>query len=168
MDGSRSGAWRVRYGACNFDCTGISAVFSLLIFFTGWRYKSVFAWFDGQELRSMLDCCSVDSSAVYRIHRYDDSAGGIHPGTQALAGYAATMRVRMFFLILCPSAMRFLRLFPRISANKPSGSKRLPRHWCWMYFAALAFLVIERCTRRFLTVLFEKTEPPWLISLGII
>ena len=34
---------------------GISAVFSLLIFFSRMRrYKSHFSWFDGQELRSML------------------------------------------------------------------------------------------------------------------
>ena len=42
--------------------------------------------------------------------------------------------------------MRFLRLFPRISAQtKPSGSKKATmQHWCWMcVFAALAFLVIE-------------------------
>ena len=34
---------------------GISAVLSLLIFFYRMqRYRSSFAWFDGQELRSML------------------------------------------------------------------------------------------------------------------
>ena len=34
---------------------GISAVFSILIFFSRMRrYKSHFSWFDGQELRSML------------------------------------------------------------------------------------------------------------------
>ena len=74
---------------------GISAVLSLLIFFYRMqRYKSTFAWFDGRELRSMLQIAvpsvlqqSIDMMIVQAV---------VNPfGTQALAGYAATMRVEL-------------------------------------------------------------------------
>ena len=54
-------------------------------------------------------------------------------GTQALAGYAATMRVEnVFSLILYPSAMRFHHMFPRILVQrKLNGLKKdIALHWC--------------------------------------
>ena len=55
---------------------GISAVFSLLIFFNRMRrYKSRFNWFDRQELHSMLRC-TFGSSAVHSVNWYDDRTGG--------------------------------------------------------------------------------------------
>lgn len=67
-------------------------------------------------------------------------------GTQALAGYSATMRVEnVFSLILSPSAMRFRRLFPKTLAQaNPNASKRVPRcTGAGSVFAAIAFVVIE-------------------------
>lgn len=71
---------------------GISAVLSFLIFFHRMRrYKSTFSWFDGRELCSMLQIAvpsvlqqSIDMMIVQAV---------VNPfGTQALAGYAVTMR----------------------------------------------------------------------------
>ena len=48
-------------------------------------------------------------------------------GTQALAGYSATMRVEnVFSLILYPSAMRFHRIYPRtLGKENRTAQKRL-------------------------------------------
>lgn len=111
---------------------GISAVFSLLIFlYRMRRYKSAFAWFDGRELRSMLQIAvpSVLQQSTVSIGMMIVQAVVNPFGTQALAGYAATMRVEnVFSLILCPSAMQFRRMFPKtLGRANPSASKRLPR-----------------------------------------
>ena len=79
---------------------GISAVFSLLIFFYRMRrYKSIFAWFEGQELRSMLRIAvpSVLQQSTVSIGMMIVQAVVNPFGTQALAGYAATMRVENVF-----------------------------------------------------------------------
>ena len=79
---------------------GISAVLSLLIFLYRMRkYASPFHWFDKSELRSMLKIAvpSVLQQSTVSIGMMIVQAVVNPFGTQALAGYAATMRVRMFF-----------------------------------------------------------------------
>ena len=82
---------------------GISAVFSLLIFFYRIRqYKSPFRWFDGQELHSMLRIAipSVLQQSTVSIGMMIVQAVVNPFGTQALAGYAATMRVENVFSLI--------------------------------------------------------------------
>ena len=82
---------------------GISAVFSLLIFFYRIRqYKSPFHWFDGQELHSMLRIAipSVLQQSTVSIGMMIVQAVVNPFGTQALAGYAATMRVENVFSLI--------------------------------------------------------------------
>ena len=118
---------------------GISAVFSLLIFFHRMRrYKSPFDWFDRQELYSMLQIAvpSVLQQSTVSIGMMIVQAVVNPFGTQALAGYAATMRVENVFplIFLYPSAMQFPPYVSQnLGANKPSVSKKATRlHWCWM------------------------------------
>ena len=78
---------------------GISAVFSFLIFLHRMRqYKSPFNKFDRQELYSMLRIAvpSVLQQSTVSIGMMIVQAVVNPFGTQALAGYAATMRVEMF------------------------------------------------------------------------
>ena len=82
---------------------GISAVFSLLIFFNRMRrYKSRFNWFDRQELHSMLRIAvpSVLQQSTVSIGMMIVQAVVNPFGTQALAGYAATMRVENVFSLI--------------------------------------------------------------------
>ena len=110
---------------------GISAVFSLLIFrYRMRRYKSAFAWFDGRELRSMLQIAvpSVLQQSTVSIGMMIVQAVVNPFGTQALAGYAASPYVSQ-----------------NLGANKTQRIKKgyhaaLVMDVC---FAALAFLVIE-------------------------
>ncbi|MGN8655360.1 MATE family efflux transporter [Blautia obeum] len=85
---------------------GISAVFSLLIFLSRMRrYKSYFDWFDRQELHSMFQIVvpSVLQQSTVSIGMMIVQAVVNPFGTQALAGYAATMRVEnVFSLIFAP------------------------------------------------------------------
>ena len=136
---------------------GISAVFSLLIFFYRMRrYKSAFAWFDGRELRSMLQIAvpSVLQQSTVSIGMMIVQAVVNPFGTQALAGYA------------CPSVMQFRRMFPKTlgRANPSESKKATTQHWCWMCaLRRLPSLSLKRCTCRFLRCSLEKTEPPWPI-----
>ena len=73
---------------------GISAVFSLLIFLHRMRrYKSHFDWFDRQELHSMFQIAvpSVLQQSTVSIGMMIVQAVVNPFGTQALAGYSATM-----------------------------------------------------------------------------
>ena len=82
---------------------GISAVFSLLIFLHRIRkYKSCFNWFDKQELYAMLQIAvpSVLQQATVSIGMMIVQAVVNPFGTQALAGYAATMRVENVFSLI--------------------------------------------------------------------
>ena len=85
---------------------GISAVFSLLIFLSRMRrYKSYFDWIDRQELHSMFQIAvpSVLQQSTVSIGMMIVQAVVNPFGTQALAGYAATMRVEnVFSLIFAP------------------------------------------------------------------
>ena len=79
---------------------GISAVFSLLIFFSRMRrYKSQFNWFDSHESHSMLRIAvpSVLQQSTVSIGMMIVQAVVNPFGTQALAGYSATMRVENVF-----------------------------------------------------------------------
>lgn len=79
---------------------GISAVFSLFLFRSRMRrYKSRFDWFDRQELYFMLQIAvpSVLQQSTVSIGMMIVQAVVNPFGTQALAGYAATMRVENVF-----------------------------------------------------------------------
>ena len=129
---------------------GISAVFSLLIFlYRMRRYKSAFAWFDGRELRSMLQIAvpSVLQQSTVSIGMMIVQAVVNPFGTQALAGYAATMRVENVFSLIFVSIGNAVSPFvsQNLGANKTQRIKKgyhaaLVLDVC---FAALAFLVIE-------------------------
>ena len=117
---------------------GISAVFSLLIFFYRMRrYKSSFVWFDGQELRSMLQIAvpSVLQQSTVSIGMMIVQAVVNPFGTQALAGYAATMRVENVFSLIFVSIGNAVSPYvsQNLGANKTQRIKK----------AVLAFLVIE-------------------------
>ena len=100
---------------------GISAVFSLLIFFYRMRYKSAFAWFDGRELRSMLQIAvpSVLQQSTVSIGMMIVQAVVNPFGTQALAGYAATMRVENVFSLIFVSIGNAVS--PYVSQNLGAG-----------------------------------------------
>ena len=128
---------------------GISAVFSLLIFFYRMRrYKSSFVWFDGQELRSMLQIAvpSVLQQSTVSIGMMIVQAVVNPFGTQALAGYAATMRVEnVFSLIFSIGNAVSPYVSQNLGANKTQRIKKGYRAALMLdvCFAVLAFLVIE-------------------------
>ncbi len=129
---------------------GISAVFSFLIFlYRMRRYKCQFEWFDGQELYSMLQIAipSVPQQSTVSIRMMIVQAVVNPFGTQALAGYSATMRVENVFSLIFVSIGNAIS--PYISQNL--GAKKIERlkkgyHAALVLdlrFAVLAFLVIE-------------------------
>ena len=129
---------------------GISAVFSLLIFFYRMRrYKSSFVWFDGQELRSMLQIAvpSVLQQSTVSIGMMIVQAVVNPFGTQALAGYAATMRVENVFSLIFVSIGNAVSPYvsQNLGANKTQRIKKGYRAALMLdvCFAVLAFLVIE-------------------------
>ena len=117
---------------------GISAVFSLLIFL--WRmrqYKGRFDWFDRHELHSMLRIAvpSVLQQSTVSIGMMIVQAVVNPFGTQALAGYSATMRVENVFSLIFVSIGNAVS--PYVSQNL--GAKKIKRikkdiglRWCWM------------------------------------
>ena len=129
---------------------GISAVLSLLIFLQRMRrYKSAFHRFDGQELCSMLQIAvpSVLQQSTVSIGMMIVQAVVNPFGTQALAGYAATMRVENVFSLIFVSIGNAVS--PYVSQNL--GAKKIERikkgyHAALVLdlcFAVLAFIVIE-------------------------
>ena len=129
---------------------GISAVFSLLIFFSRMRrYKSCFEWFDRHELRSMLRIAvpSVLQQSTVSIGMMIVQAVVNPFGTQALAGYSATMRVENVFSLIFVSIGNAVSPFvsQNLGAKKTERIKKgyhaaLVLDLC---FAVLAFIVIE-------------------------
>ena len=129
---------------------GISAVFSLLIFLSRMRrYQSPFQRFDGWELRSMLRIAvpSVLQQSTVSIGMMIVQAVVNPFGIQALAGYAATMRVENVFSLIFVSIGNAVSPFvsQNLGAGKPQRIKKgyhaaLVLDVC---FAILAFLVIE-------------------------
>ena len=129
---------------------GISAVFSLFLFLNRMRrYKSRFDWFDGQELYSMLQIAvpSVLQQSTVSIGMMIVQAVVNPFGTQALAGYSATMRVENVFSLIFVSIGNAVS--PYVSQNL--GAKKIERikkgyHAALVLdvcFAVLAFIVIE-------------------------
>ena len=129
---------------------GISAVFSLLIFFSRMRrYKSRFEWFDRHELHSMLRIAvpSVLQQSTVSIGMMIVQAVVNPFGTQALAGYSATMRVENVFSLIFVSIGNAVSPFvsQNLGAKKTERIKKgyhaaLVLDLC---FAVLAFIVIE-------------------------
>ena len=129
---------------------GISAVFSFIIFFC-WmrRYESSFKWFDRQELYSMFRIAvpSVLQQSTVSIGMMIVQAVVNPFGTQALAGYAATMRVENVFSMIFVSIGNAVS--PYVSQNL--GAKKNDRikkgyHAALMLdicFAVFAFIIIE-------------------------
>ena len=129
---------------------GISAVFSFLIFFCRMRrYKSSFKRFDRQELHLMLKIAvpSILQQSTVSIGMMIVQAVVNPFGTQALAGYAATMRVENVFSLIFVSIGNAVS--PYVSQNL--GAKKINRikkgyHAALVLdlcFAILAFVVIE-------------------------
>ena len=127
---------------------GISAVLSLLLFLRRMRrYKSAF--FDGQELCSMLQIAvpSVLQQSTVSIGMMLVQAVVNPFGTQALAGYAATMRVENVFSLIFVSIGNAVS--PYVSQNLGAGKKQRIKkgyHAALLLdicFAVLAFIVIE-------------------------
>ena len=151
-------------------------MFSFLIFLSRMRqYKSSFSRFDRQELYSMLRIAvpSVLQQSTVSIGMMIVQAVVNPFGTQALAGYAATMRVENVFSLIFVSIGNAVS--PFVSQNfwrkeKLSVSKKgIMLHWCWIY--ALQFLLswsLKHCTHRFPRCSWEKTEPCWPIRCPVI
>lgn len=129
---------------------GISAVFSLAIFLRRMRnYPGRFEWFDGQELGAMLRIAvpSVLQQSTVSIGMMIVQAVVNPFGTQALAGYSATMRVENVFSLMFVSIGNAVS--PYVSQNL--GAKKTERIrqgyraaiLLDVCFAALAFGVIE-------------------------
>ena len=129
---------------------GVSAVFSFLIFlYRMRRYKCRYRWFDRQELQLMLRIAipSVFQQSTVSIGMMIVQAV-INPfGTQALAGYAATMRVENVFSLMFVSIGNAVSPYvsQNLGANKTSRIKKGYRAALLLdiCFAALAFIVIE-------------------------
>ena len=118
---------------------GISAVFSLLIFFSRMRrYKSPFNWFDRQELSSMLQIAvpSVLQQSTVSIGMMIVQAVVNPFGTQALAGYAATMRVENVFSLIFVSIGNAVSPYvsrTMVQRKLNVSKKDIMLRWCWMY-----------------------------------
>ena len=130
---------------------GISAVFSLLIFFSRMRrYKSHFDWFDGQELHSHAsNCCTFSSSAVYSVNWDDDRTGGCksiwYTGTCGLFGNDESREC--FFTDICIHwKCSFTVCFPESWCKENRNVSKKGYHAALVLdlcFAVLAFIVIE-------------------------
>ena len=129
---------------------GISAVFSFSLFISRMRrYKSEFSRFDRQELHSMLRIAvpSVLQQSTVSVGMMIVQAVVNPFGTQALAGYAATMRVENVFSLIFVSIGNAVS--PYVSQNL--GAKKTERikkgyHAALILdvcFAILALIVIE-------------------------
>ncbi|PTL29551.1 MATE family efflux transporter [Lachnospiraceae bacterium oral taxon 096] len=129
---------------------GISAIFSLLLFFYRMRrYRSPFTWFDRCALHSMLQIAipSVLQQSTVSVGMMIVQAVVNPFGTQALAGYAATMRVENVFSLIFVSIGNAVS--PYVSQNLGANKKQRIRKGYHvalvldMAFAVLAFIVIE-------------------------
>ena len=129
---------------------GVSAVFSFLILlYRMRRYKCRYRWFDRQELQLMLRIAipSVLQQSTVSIGMMIVQAVVNPFGTQALAGYAATMRVENVFSLMFVSIGNAVSPYvsQNLGANKTSRIKKGYRAALLLdiCFAALAFIVIE-------------------------
>ena len=132
---------------------GISAVLSLLLFLDRMRkYASPFHWFDKSELRSMLKIAvpSVlqQSTVSIGMRGMMIVQAVVNPfGTQALAGYAATMRVENVFSLIFVSIGNAVSPFvaQNLGAGKIDRIKKGYRAALLLdvCFAVFAFIIIE-------------------------
>lgn len=129
---------------------GISAVFSFLLFVYRIRqYKGHFNWFVRQELHSMLQIAvpSVLQQSTVSVGMMIVQAVVNPFGTQALAGYAATMRVENVFSLMFVSIGNAVS--PYVSQNlgaRKTGRIKKGYHAALVLdicFAILAFIIIE-------------------------
>ena len=129
---------------------GISAVFSFLLFVYRIRqYKGHFNWFVRQELHSMLQIAvpSVLQQSTVSVGMMIVQAVVNPFGTQALAGYAATMRVENVFSLMFVSIGNAVS--PYVSQNlgaRKTGRIKKGYHAALVldiFFAILAFIIIE-------------------------
>ena len=151
LDGSRPWSGRVRCSPCHAYCTGdFGSIFVFDLFMPDAPDIRVrLDWFDGQELRSMLRIAvpSVLQQSTVSIGMMIVQAVVNPFGTQALAGYAATMRVENVFSLIFVSIGNAVS--PYVSQNL--GAKKIERikkgyHAALVLdlcFAVLAFIVIE-------------------------
>ena len=124
---------------------GISAVFSFLIFFARMQqYKSPFNRFERQELYSMLRIAvpSVLQQSTVSIGMMIVQAVVNPFGTQALAGYTATMRVENVFSLIFVSIGNAVS--PYVSQNLGAGK---PQRIKKGYHAALVWTCALRPLR---------------------
>ena len=128
----------------------LSTMFSFLIFlYRMRRYKCRYRWFDRQELQLMLRIAipSVLQQSTVSIGMMIVQAVVNPFGTQALAGYAATMRVENVFSLMFVSIGNAVSPYvsQNLGANKTSRIKKGYRAALLLdiCFAALAFIVIE-------------------------
>ena len=137
-------------GEATLIAQGISAVLSFLIFIHRMRqYQSPFRWFERQELYSMLRIAvpSVLQQSTVSIGMMIVQAVVNPFGTQALAGYAATMRVENVFSLIFVSIGNAVSPYvsQNLGAKKPQRIKK-GYHAALVLdasFAILAFVVIE-------------------------
>ena len=129
---------------------GISAVLSLLIFLYRMRkYASPFRWFDKSELRFMLKLTipSILQQSTVSIGMMIVQAVVNPFGTQALAGYAATMRVENVFALIFVSIGNAVSPFvaQNLGAGKIDRIKKCYRAALLLdvCFAVFAFIIIE-------------------------
>ncbi len=154
---------------------GISAMFSLLIFLCRMsRYKSHFDWFDRNALHCMLQIAvpSVLQQSTVSIGMMIVQAVVNPFGTQALAGYAATMRVENVFSLIFVSIGNAVS--PYVSQNL--GAKKIERikkgyHAALILdlcFALLAFIIIETLHTQISSLFLGKdgTELAYQVSGG--
>ena len=126
-----------------------AALATLIFLYRMRRYQSPFQWFDGRKLRSMLRIAvpSVLQQSTVSIGMMIVQAVVNPFGTQALAGYAATMRVENVFSLIFVSIGNAVS--PYVSQNLGAGkTERIKKGYhaalvLDVCFAAVAFLVIE-------------------------
>ena len=146
---------------------GISAVFSLLIFLHRMRrYEGPFHRFDWRELQSMLQIAvpSILQQSTVSIGMLIVQAVVNPFGTQALAGYSATMRVENVFSLIFVSIGNAVSPFvsQNLGANKPQRIKKGYRAALLLdvCFAILAFIVIETLHTQISSLFLGKDGTP--------
>ena len=146
---------------------GISAVFSLLIFLHRMRrYEGPFHRFDWRELQSMLQIAvpSILQQSTVSIGMLIVQAVVNPFGTQALAGYSATMRVENVFSLIFVSIGNAVSPFvsQNLGANKPQRIKKGYRAALLLdvCFATLAFIVIETLHTQISSLFLGKDGTP--------
>ncbi len=146
---------------------GISAVFSLLIFLHRMRrYEGPFQRFDWRELQSMLQIAvpSILQQSTVSIGMLIVQAVVNPFGTQALAGYSATMRVENVFSLIFVSIGNAVSPFvsQNLGANKPQRIKKGYRAALLLdvCFAILAFIVIETLHTQISSLFLGKDGTP--------